>query len=98
MILICYDIGNNALRTRIGQYLLKSGLERVNLSVYLGTCNDTAYKHLMLWLNNAMKKAGENDSLLVLPVTQNAVWNMEVLGRNDYDIPMITGDRHTLIL
>lgn len=98
MILICYDIEQNALRTRIAQHLVKTGLDRVNLSVYLGACSETELKHLSQWLKAAMQKAGPKDSLIILPVTQHAVWHMEVLGKNDYDIPMITGDRHTLII
>ncbi len=98
MYLICYDIEHNGLRTRIGQQLLKAGLERVNLSVYLGDCSEATFKNLSRWLRVAMAKAGPRDSLLILPVTQHAVMNMEVLGRNDYDIPTITGERHTLII
>lgn len=98
MTLICYDIESNALRARIAQQLLKDGMERVNRSVYLGECSETALKHLTAWLQKAMQKAGPNDSLLILPVTKNAVWNMEILGRNEYDLPTITGDRHTLII
>jgi CRISPR-associated endonuclease Cas2 len=98
MILICYDLENDALRARIAKRLLQDGLERVNRSVYLGECSETVLKHLTGWLRRAMQKAGPNDSLLILPVTKNAVWNMEILGRNDYDLPTITGDRHTLII
>lgn len=98
MTLICYDIESNALRARIAQQLLKDGMERVNRSVYLGECSETVLKHLTAWLRKTMQKAGPNDSLLILPVTKNAVWNMEILGRNEYDLPTITGDRHTLII
>ncbi len=98
MIMVCYDIGHDSLRTRVGQYLLRIGLERVNRSVYLGSCTDTQRKHLDAFLGRAMAKAGPNDSLLVLPVTERAVWSMAVFGRNDFDLPTITGDRHTLIL
>lgn len=40
--LICYDIKNNALRTRIGNKILEYGLDRINLSVYLGSINESS--------------------------------------------------------
>lgn len=34
--LICYDIQSNALRAALSQKIIQFGLERINLSVYLG--------------------------------------------------------------
>lgn len=98
MILVCYDIEHNSLRTRLAHKLLDAGLDRINLSVYLGDPKAGDLKRLTTWLQQAMTKAGPRDSLLILPVTQHQVWQMEVLGRNDFDVPTLTGDRHTLIL
>jgi len=98
MILICYDISANGLRTKISRRILEAGLERVNRSVYLGEIKDSDLRRLTTWLRQVMEKATSDDSLLILPVTQHQVWQMEMLGRNDYDIPMLTGTQHTLIL
>jgi len=98
MILICYDISANGLRTKISRRILEAGLERVNRSVYLGEIKDSDLRRLTTWLRQVMEKATSDDSLLILPVTQHQVWQMEMLGRNDYDIPMLTGTLHTLIL
>lgn len=98
MILIFYDIGANTLRARIGRRLLQAGLERVNRSVYLGEVGESELNRLTPWLRQAMTKAGPDDSLMILPLTAHLVWNMEVLGRNDLDVPSLTGEQHTLIL
>jgi CRISPR-associated protein Cas2 len=98
MILICYDISGNGLRAKLGRRILESGLERVNRSVYLGEIKDADLRRLTIWLRQAMEKASPDDSLLILPITQHQVWQMEMLGRNDFDIPMLTGELHTLIL
>jgi len=98
MILICYDISANGLRTKISRRILEAGLERVNRSVYLGEIKDSDLRRLTTWLRQVMEKATPDDSLLILPITQHQVWQMEMLGRNDYDIPMLTGTQHTLIL
>ncbi|MCK6694017.1 MAG: CRISPR-associated endonuclease Cas2 [Thermoanaerobaculia bacterium] len=97
--LICYDIESNALRTRLGQKILEFGLERINLSVYLGTLKSADLAKLEKLLHDLMKaKAGPDDSLIILAVTAAQVAQMQVLGRNDLDLDDLTGDRHTLIL
>jgi CRISPR-associated protein Cas2 len=98
MILICYDIESNSLRGRLGRKILEAGLDRINLSVYLGELKEGDLKRLSDWLRHAMTKAGGRDSLIILPVTPHQVWQMEVLGNNEYDVPTLTGERHTLIL
>jgi CRISPR-associated endonuclease Cas2 len=98
MTLVCYDIGADSLRTRIGRALLEAGLERINRSVYLGQLKDHELRHLEIWLRKAMEKAASTDSLIILPVPPGAAWQMEVLGQNDLDLPAITGTQHTLII
>jgi len=98
MILVCYDIGANALRARIGRRLLEAGLERINRSVYLGQIKDTDLRRLRSWLQQAMTKAAPDDSLIILPTTPHQTWQMDVLGKNELDIPTLTGEQHTLIL
>jgi len=96
--LICYDIQSNALRAALSQKILHYGLERINLSVYLGTLKESDLAKLEALLNQIMKdRAGPDDSLIILPVTNNSVWQMQVLGRNDLDVEDLSGERHTLI-
>lgn len=98
MMLICYDVGNNALRTRISRRLLEAGLERINRSVFLGQIKDSDLGRLKSTLQRLMEKAAPDDSLIMLPVTQQQVWHIEVLGKNELDLPVLTGEQHTWIL
>ena len=98
MILVCYDISANALRARIGRRLLEAGLERINRSVYLGQIKDADLRRLRAWLQQTMTKAGPDDSLIILPTTPHQTWQMDVLGKNELDIPTLTGEQHTLII
>ena len=97
MILICYDIESNSLRSKISRKILQVGLARINKSVYLGEITDSNFHKLCGWLRQTMSAAGPHDSLIILPVTPHQVWQMEVLGANEYDVPTITRERHTLI-
>lgn len=97
--LICYDIQSNALRAALSQKIIQFGLERINLSVYLGTLKESDLANLEALLQQIMSnRAGPDDSLIILPVTNNSVWQMQVLGRNDLDIEDLSGERHTLII
>lgn len=96
--LICYDISANALRAKLGRKILEAGLDRVNRSVYMGEIKDSDLRRLSALLRQAMAKAGPDDSLIILPITPHQIWQMEVLGRNDLDVPTLTGEQHTLIL
>lgn len=98
MNLICYDISANNLRAKICRKLLETGLERINRSVFLGQLKDHEQRKLSAWLQQAMLKATPEDSLIIMPITQHQVWAMEALGRNDFDIPTLTGEQHTLVL
>lgn len=97
-VLICYDITSNALRTKLGQKILEFGLERINLSVYLGAPKESDLLKLETLLRQIMKaKAQGDDSLIILPVTTHQVYQIQVLGRNDLDVEELTGDKDTLI-
>ena len=78
--LICYDIQNNYLRTRIGNKILDAGFDRINLSVYLGTTDQRSLKELEKWLRETIEKKGDpDDSVIVLHVTIQQIQENEDL-------------------
>ncbi|MEM6966363.1 MAG: CRISPR-associated endonuclease Cas2 [Bacteroidota bacterium] len=98
-ILICYDISNNSLRTKMGKRIIEKGLLRINKSVYLGTIKDTPLqlleRELTQWL---AAKGGPDDSLIFLPVAVHQIKEMRVYGKNDLDNDEIVGEKLTLII
>lgn len=97
MLLICYDIASDSLRSRVAQKLLEYGLERINRSVFLGAPDERETLELQTLLQGWMTRAGKpDDSLILLPVTARQVQRMLVLGDNQFDVPALTGDLQTV--
>lgn len=96
--LVCYDIGSNALRARMGKKILEYGLERINRSVYLGAPDERELAELESLLRGLMAgRAGSEDSLIIIPVTARQVMLMTVIGKNDFEPEELSGDLDTLI-
>ena len=97
--LICYDIENNYLRTKMGNAILDYGFDRINLSVYLGTIDKKSLAELEEALKKMLEKRGKpNDSLMFIAVTAQQVHNMRVYGKNDLDKDDLAGEKSTLIV
>lgn len=97
--LICYDITNDTLRTKIGKKILEHGLDRINKSVYLGSITESSLTALEALLSGLIRQKGEpQDSLIIIPVTAQQVQDMRVYGENGLDKDELTGDKSTLIV
>lgn len=96
--LICYDISKNNLRTRLGNKILEYGLDRINLSVYLGAINESSLTTLENWLQQELAAKGDpDDSLVILPLSAHDVQSLRVYGRNDLDRAELAGTKNTII-
>lgn len=97
MFLICYDIEDNSLRTRISDKLIESGLHRIQYSVFLGNLKPVVHQDLLNWLSmNIQKGNPQKDSVVIVRVDLEAVRNMQIFGTTKLDIEEITGDKNTL--
>ena len=97
--LICYDITNNSLRSKIGKKIIAHGLDRINKSVYLGTITDTSLKELKKIIQDAITLKGmPNDSVVIIAVANPAIQAMQVYGKNELDKDELTGVKDTLII
>lgn len=97
-VLICYDIQQNGLRTKVANLIQQYGLERINLSVWLGSPNKRELAELDDKLTELFEnKSKDTDSIVVLPITNQQIYRMKVLGLNKLKPKELTGDEHTLI-
>jgi CRISPR-associated protein Cas2 len=97
-ILVCYDIQKNGLRNKVANLLQQYGLERINLSVWMGSPDKRELAELNEKLTEVFeRKCQENDSIIVLPITNQQIYRMQVMGLNKLKPRELTGDEHTLI-
>ncbi|AEE53933.1 CRISPR-associated endonuclease Cas2 [Haliscomenobacter hydrossis] len=97
--LICYDITQDSLRTRLAKKISESGLDRINKSVYLGSITDTALNALEKDLAKFVQEKGSpGDSLIILPVYLEQINQMRIYGSIEPDRDELSGSKSTLIV
>jgi CRISPR-associated endonuclease Cas2 len=95
-----YDISNNNLRTRIGNRLIADGMDRIQYSVYIGVMKDKVKQELLQWIAKEVLVKGDlkKDTIIVLPLTAQQVKSIEVIGKNNYDLNLLSGQNNSILL
>lgn len=98
--LISYDISNNRLRLKAAKRILRAGLHRIQLSVFIGEMRDSVTKALLLDLNQltTQKDWKPTDSIFFLPLHQYSEDHQKVIGNQHQDWDLIYQKLHTLVL
>ena len=97
MYLVFYDISNNKIRTKVAARLIEEGYERIQLSVFIGTWNPSKNGDLWEELNTRIEE-DPDAKLYVLAVSENSFKNMMTIGKCDYDIAYLTGNKHSFFI
>lgn len=79
---VSYDIEDNRVRRHIAKYLLRKGCVRLQKSVYFGTAKRDQYQELVKTLAEVQALYQNHDSIFLLPVGEDNVHKMEVIGQN----------------
>lgn len=93
--LLFYDIADNKIRTKTAKLLIAEGFERIQYSVYTALENPT--KNANLWLKLLKLIEEETDAkLYIIAVTKKSFKNMKIIGKFDFDIDYLAGDKRSL--
>lgn len=93
--LFSYDISNNKLRRKVANKLLYYGLDRVQLSVFMGTLRQPLFQKATLWLQQNIKG---KDKLLILPLPPQTPQNALMYGTPFINWLSITHQQNTLYI
>jgi CRISPR-associated endonuclease Cas2 len=98
--LVSYDISKDSLRTRVGDRLIADGLDRIQKSVYLGVVSEEVKVELIKWLKNEILMKGDikTDTVIMIPLLARNVKEAVVLGKNNYDLDFLSGEKNSLYL
>jgi CRISPR-associated protein Cas2 len=97
MCFIAYDIESNKVRTQIAKYLIRQGCHRVQKSVYVAQLPRSRYREMVEALRVINELYDNEDSIFFLPVGEDNLNRMEIVGRDLY-LEVAREQRHTLIL
>lgn len=80
--LICYDIGNDKIRTALAKLLARHQCERVQLSVFLsGLISKKQYAALSQAVSKLLqKKLHQTDSIIIIPMSLPILQTAVIIG------------------
>ena len=81
MCIIAYDIESNKVRNQIAKFLIRKGCYRLQKSVYFGQMPRKQYKEMVAALRAINNLYENEDSLFFLPVGEDSLNRLEVVGR-----------------
>ena len=86
---VMYDIEDDKIRNHVAKYLIKKGCMRVQKSIYLAKSSSAIYQKIadtLLEINSMYKN---NDSIFLLPVPEDKLRHMRIIGKN-VDVEFVT--------
>jgi CRISPR-associated protein Cas2 len=96
--MITYDVSDDKLRTQIAHRLLAIGLERVQLSVFMGVVKIQKVNDFRLFFQKETTLLKSKDALIVLPLTISPIQQMKLFGDRAIDLELLTNTKLTLII
>lgn len=97
MCFIMYDIENNKVRNQIAKYLIRKGCVRVQKSVYFADIKRKLYKEISLTLKQINAMYDNEDSIFFIPIPEDYLGNLKVIGRN-VEFECMTEHKSTLFI
>jgi CRISPR-associated endonuclease Cas2 len=99
LVLAMYDIratkGGNNLRRKLALWLEAAGLQRVQLSVWVGYASEKRIAALRQKMRRAAKG---NDTLWIVPMTEAQLLTAEYLGKLPPDLDTLLDKRPTRVM
>jgi CRISPR-associated endonuclease Cas2 len=79
---VMYDIEDNRIRRHIAKYLQKKGCMRMQKSIFLGSGNLKTFRQIGDALREINAMYDNHDSIMLLPVTQDLLHQLNMIGKN----------------
>jgi CRISPR-associated endonuclease Cas2 len=98
-ILVCYDIENDNLRTKLANKLTETGFVRLQKSVFLGSPDETLWNRVQNWLQLDYKTLLQSqDSILLLQLTELQAKGINFIPDSPLGFSEILDPPHTLFI
>lgn len=92
---IMYDISSNKVRAIISKFLLNKGCTRVQKSIFMASLPSETIKDISQKLIDIQKMYDNNDSILIVPLSDDYVRAMKIIGQ-EVNLDLILHDKNTL--
>lgn len=95
--LVLYDIQDNDVRNIIFKYLKRIGCHNIQKSIFIGSLSHLKYNNMCESLKETVEVNDNHDSMIVVPLPQNALSAMQMYGTH-IDIDLLIGRKNTVFL
>lgn len=96
--LVCYDISENKLRTKVSDLLVTEGYERIQYSIFAGPTHPVLNTALWKRLEQLLERSGSAEyKLYVIPVPDQRFLGMDIIGDMGLDLEYVAGKKSTVI-
>ena len=92
---VMYDIESNKVRHQVVKYLLRSGCQRIQKSIFLAKKEPSVFSKITSDLATIQAYYENDDSILVVPISTDYLSAMKIIGKT-IDMDVITKDKSTL--
>lgn len=92
---VMYDIESNKVRHQVVKYLLRSGCQRIQKSIFLAKKEPATFTKITSDLATIQAYYENNDSILVVPISTDYLSAMKIIGKT-IDMDVITKNNSTL--
>jgi CRISPR-associated protein Cas2 len=94
---VMYDIEDNRIRRTIAKYLQRKGCIRMQKSIFLGSGTLKTFREIGTALREINSMYNNNDSIMLLPVTQDLMHQLNMIGK-DVDFKLTVAPPKLLII
>ncbi len=94
---IMYDIENDKIRNHVAKYLIRNGCTRIQKSVFLAAVKKKKYMDIYHTLKEVNAMYDNEDSIFFVPVGEDILNNMKIVGKN-VDFELIINPGNTLFI
>ncbi|UBM60768.1 CRISPR-associated endonuclease Cas2 [Marinilongibacter aquaticus] len=95
--LICYDIENNRARTRLSKLLIKIGMERVQLSVFIGVLSKYEKEELLAKIEELVSE-DPIYHVLCIPLHEDMLSGLDEIAKVPLDWEYLKGEKLCMII
>lgn len=92
---VMYDIESNKVRNQVVKYLIRSGCQRIQKSIFLAKLDPVVFSKIKSDLAAIQSYYDNDDSILIVPISTDYLSAMKIIGRT-IDMDVITKNKNTL--
>ncbi len=95
--ILCYDISDDKIRTKVSKILIAEGYERIQFSIFIGNRDPKLASDLWERMKVLVSKE-KTAKFYVFKTSERNFRNMDIIGNFEHDVEYLLGDIKSLLI